>query len=197
MRILVFSDIHRDAAALSRLMDIEADLYVAAGDLCTFGRGLDALAPILAQRAEKMWVLPGNHEDARMVDEFCQRNGFQALHRKSFVVDGVHVAGLGHSNPTPFHTRGEDSEETIAANLEAFAALKPLALICHCPPLDTLLDEAAPGRHFGSRAVREFIDKEQPDWFVCGHIHEAAGRDVMLGKTRGVNAGKQGYLLEL
>jgi Icc-related predicted phosphoesterase len=131
------------------------------------------------------------------VDEFCRRFGFQTLHRKSFVVDGVHIAGLGHSNPTPFHTPGEDSEETLASNLASFAGLKPLALICHCPPLDTPLDEAAPGRHFGSRAVREFIDKQQPVWFVCGHIHEAAGRDVMLGKTRGVNAGKLGHLLEL
>jgi hypothetical protein len=104
---------------------------------------------------------------------------------------------LGHSNPTPFNTPGEDSEDTIASNLEAFAALKPLALICHCPPLDTPLDEASPGRHFGSSAVREFIDNHQPEWFLCGHIHEAAGRDVMLGKTRGVNVGKQGYLLEL
>ncbi len=197
MRILVFSDIHRDAAALNRLMDIEADLYVAAGDLCTFAKGLDALAPILARRAEKMWVLPGNHEHASQVDEFSKRNGFQTLHRKSFLVGGVHLAGLGHSNPTPFHTPGEDSEETIAANLEAFAGLSPLALICHCPPRDTPLDEAAPGQHFGSRAVREFIDRHQPAWFVCGHIHEAAGRDVMLGKTRGVNAGKQGFVLEL
>ena len=197
MQILVFSDIHRDAAALSRLMDIEADLYVAAGDLCTFAKGLDALAPILARRAGKMWVLPGNHEHASQVDEFCQRYGFQTLHRKSLLVGGVHLAGLGHSNPTPFHTPGEDPEETIAANLDAFAALKPLALICHCPPLDTPLDEVAPGRHFGSRAVREFIDQQQPAWFICGHIHEAAGRDVMMGATHGVNAGKQGYLLEL
>ncbi len=49
MRILVFSDIHGDKAALNRLMDTEADMYVAAGDLATFARGLDALAPILAQ----------------------------------------------------------------------------------------------------------------------------------------------------
>ncbi len=124
MRILVFSDIHRDATALSRLMDIEADLYVAAGDLCTFAKGLDPLAPILARRTEKMWVLPGNHEHASQVDEFCRRYGFQTLHRKSFLVGGVHLAGLGHSNPTPFNTPGEDSEETIAANLDAFAGLK-------------------------------------------------------------------------
>ena len=196
MRILVFSDIHGDKAALNRLIDTEADMYVAAGDLATFARGLDALAPILARHAEKMWVLPGNHEHASQVETFCARHCFQTLHGKSVNVNGFQLAGLGHSNPTPFNTPGEDSEQTIAANLEVFADLKPLVLICHCPPLDTPLDEASPGRHFGSSAVRGFIDKHQPEWFLCGHIHEAAGRNVMLGRTRGVNVGKQGYLLD-
>ena len=197
MRVLVFSDIHGDKAALTRLMDTEADMYIAAGDLATFGRGLDALAPILAPHAEKLWMIPGNHEHATHIQAFCERHGFHALHGKSMAVNGIYLAGLGHSNPTPFNTPGEDSEETIAKNLSAFIGLNPLALICHCPPLNTPLDEASPGRHLGSRAVREFIDSHQPAWFLCGHIHEAAGRDVTIGKTRGVNVGKQGYLLEI
>lgn len=178
-------------------MDMEADMYVAAGDLSTFGRGLDTLAPILQRHTEKVWILPGNHEHASHIDAYCERYGFHPMHCKSFIVHGVHLAGLGHSNPTPFNTPGEDSEETIAANLEAFAALRPLALICHCPPLNTPLDEAAPERHFGSSAMREFIDTHQPAWFLCGHVHEAAGRVVMLGQTHGVNVGKLGFLLEL
>ena len=197
MRILIFSDIHGDAAALNRLLASEADMYVAAGDLTTFNRGLEKLAPILARRVDKMWILPGNHEHARDIEAFCARHGFHALHGTSILRDGFHIAGLGHSNPTPFHTPGEDSEETIAANLSAFAGLKPMVLICHCPPLGTPLDEAAPGRHLGSRAVADFIAREQPQWFICGHIHEAAGREALLGRTRCVNAGKQGYLLEL
>ena len=197
MRILIFSDIHGDAAALNRLLASEADLYVAAGDLTTFNRGLERLAPVLERRAEKMWILPGNHEHARDIEAFCARHRMHALHGRSILLDGFHIAGLGHSNPTPFHTPGEDSEETIAANLSVFAGLKPLLLICHCPPLNTPLDEAAPGRHLGSRAVADFIAREQPQWFICGHIHEAAGREALLGRTRCVNAGKQGYLLEL
>ena len=197
MRILVFSDIHGDTAALDRLLDIEADMYVAAGDMTTFTRGLDRIGPVLARRADRMWVLPGNHEHAHHVEALCAQYGLHPLHRQSMERDGFHIAGLGHSNPTPFHTPGEDSEATIAANLHAFDGLKPLVLICHCPPLDTPLDEVAPGRHLGSSAVAEFITREQPEWFLCGHIHEAAGRHAMLGRTHGVNAGKQGYLLEI
>jgi len=61
MRLLLFSDIHGDKNALERLMDIDADYYFAAGDLATWGRGLDQLAPILQKRAERMYVIPGNH----------------------------------------------------------------------------------------------------------------------------------------
>jgi predicted phosphodiesterase len=41
MRILVFSDLHGDRAQLTRLMEAEADLYISAGDLVTWARGLD------------------------------------------------------------------------------------------------------------------------------------------------------------
>ena len=40
MNILVFSDIHGDLRALERVLEQPADIYVAAGDLSTFGRGL-------------------------------------------------------------------------------------------------------------------------------------------------------------
>ena len=47
------------------------------------------------------------------------------------------------------------------------------------------------------RAVRDFIWKYQPEYFFCGHIHEAEGVAIDLGKTRARNVGKAGYLLEL
>jgi Icc-related predicted phosphoesterase len=197
MKLLVFSDLHGDRAALERLMAIEADIYVNAGDLSNFSRGLDGLGLLMGRRAARLWVLPGNHEHESRVESFCTRHGFHVLHKTYFEKHGVHIAGVGHSNPTPFNTPGEDSEETIEANLAPFSELKPLILICHCPPIDTALDDAGRGRHFGSRAVREFIDRHQPDWFFCGHIHEAAGREITMGKTRAMNVGKKGYLLEL
>jgi uncharacterized protein len=37
----------------------------------------------------------------------------------------------------------------------------------------------------------------QLDYFFCGHIHEAEGRETRIGKTKAWNVGKRGYLLEL
>jgi len=195
-RLLVFSDLHNDLRALEKLMDIDADCYVAAGDLVNWGRGLDKMAGPLKRHADRMWVLPGNHESDRDVAGFCQRHGFKDLHGKSFLLGGMHIAGLGYSSPTPFDTPGEYSEEEIASRLRAFAELDPLILICHCPPLNTPLDRIREGLHAGSRSVGEFIEAHQPKYFVCGHIHEAEGVVVQLGVTRGQNAGKRGCLLE-
>lgn len=196
-RALIFSDIHSNATALEKLMQIEADAYFAAGDLVNWGRGLDKMGEILKRRAEKMYVLPGNHESANQIEHLCERFGFTNFHEKTMEMGGMHIAGLGYSNPTPFDTPGEYSEEEIAERLAKFAGLKPLVLICHAPPLNTPLDRIREGLHAGSRAVREFIEKQQPEYFFCGHIHEAEGGVVQMGSTVARNVGKNGYLLDL
>jgi Icc-related predicted phosphoesterase len=197
MKLLIFSDIHGDLKALERLAAMEADAYFAAGDMATWSRDLDRCLEILRPRAGRVYVLPGNHESAETIASACARFGFHDFHGQSIEAAGYHVAGLGYSNPTPFNTPGEYSERELAARLSKFSSLKPLILICHCPPQGTPLDRVHEGMHAGSTAVREFIEKNQPEHFFCGHIHEAEGAIVEMGKTKAVNVGKRGYLLEL
>jgi len=196
-RLLVFSDLHNDVRALEKLMDIEADYYFAAGDLVSWARGLDKIAEPMKRRAGSVYVLPGNHESERDIAEFCERHGFVNFHGGTMAIGDTQVAGLGYSTPTPFDTPGEYSEQEMAARLGKFVGLKPRVLICHAPPLDTDLDRIKEGLHAGSRAVREFIEKVQPEHFFCGHIHEAEGRVIQMGATRAMNVGKKGYLLEI
>ena len=115
---------------------------------------------------------------------------------RSIQAGGYYIAGLGCSTPTPFNTPGEYSEDEMARRLAPFAGLKPLILICHCPPLGTDLDRVHKGMHAGSSSVREFIEKERPAAFFCGHIHEAEGVRLRLGDTLCINAGRRGYLLD-
>ncbi len=197
MRLLIFSDIHGDKAALEKLMSIEADYYFAAGDLANWGRGLEQMGPLMQKRGERMYVLPGNHESEADVVQLCEQYSFHNFHGATMQIGNYSVAGLGYSNPTPFNTPGEYTEAELAARLSKFSGLKPLVLICHTPPLATKLDRAREGQHFGSQSVREFIDREQPVYFYCGHIHEAAGQEDTIGQTRGWNVGKRGQVLEL
>ena len=197
MRLLIFSDIHGDAAALERLMGTDADYYFAAGDLANWGKGLDQLGPILQKHAERMYVMPGNHESESDIAAFCARHGFMNFHSETAEIGGVRFAGLGYSTVTPFNTPGEYSEDEIAARLEKFVEWKPQVLICHSPPLGTALDRIREGLHAGSSAVRGYIEAHQPAYFFCGHIHEAEGAVIQMGRTRAVNVGKRGWLLEI
>ena len=197
MKLLIFSDIHNDWKTLESLLRQEADYYIAAGDQITWGKGIDRCGELLERRGDKVYVLPGNHESADQVAGMCAHHGLHDFHERHFQVGKWHVAGLGYSSPTPFNTPGEYSEPQIAERLQRFAALTPLVLICHAPPYGTALDRVNANVHAGSRSVREFIETRQPAYFFCGHIHEAEGAAVSLGKTQARNVGKRGYLLEL
>jgi uncharacterized protein len=197
MKLLIFSDIHGDQPALEALMEKDADYYFAAGDLVNWARGLERMGPILARRADRTYIFPGNHESESDIVRLCSDFGLHNFHGSTLHAGGYHVAGLGYSNPTPFDTPGEYSEQELADRLAKFEGLKPLILICHCPPKDTPLDRVRQGIHAGSSAIRDFIEKHQPDYFFCGHIHEAAGIEIEMGKTRCWNAGKRGYLLDI
>jgi Icc-related predicted phosphoesterase len=196
LKILFFSDIHGDAKALEKLMAIDADYYVCAGDLVNFGRGLDAMGAVMKDRADRVYAIPGNHETEQQMAAFCSRFGFHDLHGRTFQAGEYHVAGLGYSNVTPFDTPGEYSEEELETRLHAFNGLTPMIAVCHAPPFGTMLDRITNLRHAGSKAVREFIRREQPRYFFCGHIHEAAGAQDKLGETSSLNLGKKGYLLD-
>jgi len=48
VRLLIFSDIHNDWKTLERLLAIEADYYIAAGDQVTWAKGMERCGEILA-----------------------------------------------------------------------------------------------------------------------------------------------------
>ena len=201
MKILIFSDIHGDLKALEKIVAQPADIYIAAGDLSTFGRSLDRCGEVLKPLGERVWVLPGNHETHEETSALCKRFGFLDFHRQVRALTSAAAttqwAGLGYSNITPFNTPGEYSEEEIAKALAAFDTLKSLYLVVHFPPQGTKLDEFAQGKHAGSPTLRAWVERVQPLYLFCGHIHEAAGRSDRLGPTQCFNVGKQGYTHEI
>jgi Icc-related predicted phosphoesterase len=115
------------------------------------------------------------------------------------------MISTGWSNPTPWKTHREESEDRLAARIEAMATQVPdtsrAIFNLHCPPYNSGLDEAPAidadlkllhgGRALrpvGSTAVRKAIDRHQPLMSLHGHIHESKGA-VKLGKTLSINPG--------
>ena len=86
------------------------------------------------------------------------------------------------------HTAHGADERVLDTHQQA-AGFAHLILVSHTPPADTVVDRTGSGLHVGSRAVRQFIERVQPDLCLTGHIHEARGTDT-LGRTLVVNPGE-------
>jgi len=66
--------------------------------------------------------------------------------------------------------------------------------VFHSPPHNTLLDRLYNGKPVGSKAIRDFIQREQPHITLHGHVHESpvvSGNYYQkIGKTLSVNPGQ-------
>jgi Icc-related predicted phosphoesterase len=153
----------------------------------------------------RCFVCPGN-DDEMEVDEVIRRAEAVELGEGRVIeIEGYKMISTGWSNPTPWNTHREESEERLAQRIEAMASQvsDPSHAIfnLHCPPYKSGLDEAPAidadlkllhgGRALrpvGSTAVREAIERHQPLISLHGHIHESKGA-VKIGKTLSINPG--------
>ena len=200
MRLLLFSDLHTDLAAAASIVERAADFdaVVGAGDLAVKRRGLAGIVEVLAAIETPTVLVPGNGESAEELSDAC--DGWTAahvLHGTGVDIDGVPFFGLGGGVPvTPFGAWSYDFTEDEARSLLA-PCPEGAVLVSHSPPLGHA-DTAASGRHVGSAAVLETIERTCPRLVVCGHIHDSWGVRSRAGHTPVVNAGPKGieWLLE-
>jgi uncharacterized protein len=173
---------------------------------------LDGVARWMGMAAEKLrgsgvrlFVCPGN-DDEMDVDEVVRRSELVELGEGRMVdIDGFAMISTGWSNPTPWKTHREDSEEDLGARIDLMASQVPdpsrAIFNLHCPPFKSGLDEAPAidadlkllhgGRALrpvGSTAVRAAIERYQPLLSLHGHIHESKGA-IKIGKTLSINPG--------
>jgi uncharacterized protein len=150
------------------------------------------------------------NDDFTSMEGPISEDGFAELTDSGILrVDDHHeLLTLPYSNPTPWHTNRELSEEAIAARIESDAARlehpERAVFNLHVPPFNTPLDLAprldanlvkamTPGGepdmiHVGSTAVRAALERHRPLLGLHGHIHESKG-EVVLGRTRAINPG--------
>jgi Icc-related predicted phosphoesterase len=192
MRLLAFSDLHRDGARARSLVELagDADVVVGAGDFASMHLGLGRTLDELVRIARPVILVPGNNErvDALSRAAAALPDG-RVLHGDGVQIDGTEFFGLGAGvPPTPFPWSYDLTEERAA---ELLAGCPEHAiLISHSPPKG-YVDEAF-GRHLGSRSVLDAIVSKQPTLVLCGHIHQCWGQEATIGSTRVVNLGPVG-----
>jgi Icc-related predicted phosphoesterase len=195
LRLLTFSDIHRDLDQARRLAERarDVDVVVAAGDFASVHRGLEELIDILAVIETPTVLVPGNNETDAALRAACRGwSAAQVLHGDGTDIDGVPFFGLGGGVPvTPWEWSFDLTEEEAAERLAGCPG--GAVLVSHSPPKG-YVDGS---RHLGSEAVLHTIEERQPRLVVSGHIHEAAGEEALVGASRVLNPGPDGVVVDL
>lgn len=198
MRILAFSDLHRDLGAAAAIVErsSEFDVVIAAGDFANQHSGLEESIDALKGIETPTVLVPGNNETEAALRTACA--GWEAatvLHGESAEIAGVELFGLGAGIPTtPWDWSFDLTEDEAGARLAACP--EGAVLVVHSPPRGHC-DQSSAGDHLGSAAIAAAIADKRPPLAVCGHIHEAWGERSQLGPTEIANLGPGGAEFEL
>jgi len=185
-KILLLTDIHGQFDIVPAFLELGPDIVIIAGDLTDCGAPGDA-RQMLDRIDVPCFVVPGNCDQKEII-KVVEESDAVNLHGTSLEIGSITITGVGGSNPTPFGTPFELSEEEIGQLLdEAMARGGPNVhniLVVHAPPYGTL-DEVG-GANVGCRSIRAHI--RDFDLVCCGHIHDHTGV-VEEGGTVIVNPG--------
>ena len=198
MKLLAFSDLHRDLGQAATLVEMsaDADVVIGAGDFASIHEGLEETLSALAAIEAPTILVSGNNETVDALRAAAAPWGSATvLHGEGTTIAGTEFFGLGGGIPTtPWDWSFDLSDE------EAAAALAPCpagaVLVLHSPPHGHC-DGGGDGTHFGSPALLAAIESKRPPLAVFGHIHEAWGCSSEVGPTALRNLGPAGTWIEL
>jgi Icc-related predicted phosphoesterase len=194
VRIAYLVDIHDRYDAVPQAMKEigPVDLLIVGGDITTAGTADDAARAIEQWRplAPRLLAVAGNMDSPAIETRLAEQG--VSLDGRGYTFDDVGVFGVSAAPRSPLRTPYELDDDELERRIDAgFADVKAsrLTIFCpHAPPRGTACDRLASGEHVGSTVVRAFVEREEPDLVLCGHIHESRGTDT-IGSSKIVNPG--------
>jgi len=198
VKLLAFSDLHRDLGRAAKLVEMsrQADVVIGAGDFASVHEGLEETIDALAEIRTPTVLVPGNNEtDEALREATAGWSAATVLHGGGTTIGDVKFYGLGAGVPvTPWEWSFDLSEEDAAVMLTLCP--EDAVLVLHSPPRGHC-DSNGAGDHFGSRTLLRTIEERSPRLAVCGHIHESWGCQSKIGDTPLHNLGPKGTWLEV
>lgn len=192
---------------VAALSEEEREEWFAEVMLDTFNQWLGLAGERLSGSGARCFVMPGNDDPPGVEEAIVAAEGVESCDGELVEFNGYSMVSLGYSNPTPFDSPRELSEDEIYRRVSALAGRAPDLSRCifnlHVPPHDSQLDTAPElddnlevvmaGSEpkqipVGSTAVRELIEEHQPLLSLHGHVHESAGA-TRIGRTLAINPG--------
>lgn len=200
MKILALGDIHGDSRLAKKLADKaekeNVDLVVICGDITFQDESTDDLIGPFVKKKKKVLLVPGNHESVATVDFLANLYGAKNLHGYSILSGDVGLFGAGGANIGIHQMDEKEIFQLLTKSYKGVKGAKTKIMVSHVHPSGTIMEKMS---HFfpGSDGVRKAVEELKPDILLCSHVHEAEGLEEKIGKTKVINVGKEGKIIEV
>ncbi|MBN1792979.1 metallophosphoesterase [Candidatus Woesearchaeota archaeon] len=199
LRIFSAGDIHSDSRHAEKLAkeayDKKADLVVLCGDLTFFDTSTENIIGPFKKRHLPVLIIPGNHESAATTEFLAKMYDVKNLHGYSAKYKHVGIFGAGGANVGPNFVSEKELYDLLKKGFDDIKSIDKKVMVTHVHPMGSQMERMS--SFSGSAGVRRAIEKFKPDILLCSHIHEAEGLEEKIGKTRVINVGKRGKLIEI
>lgn len=199
MKIFAAGDFHGDKAHAQKLADSikgeDVDAIVLNGDIVE-EHDIEGVVGVFAALGKPVLLVPGNHESEATTAFLAARYGAVNLHKYGKRFDTVGFVGVGGAEVGVTVTSDSEMYKEVVKNFQQIGDVKKSILVSHHHPRYTAMEQMS---QFvtGSLGLRKAIENVKPDIVICGHVHEAAGLEEKIGKTRVINVGREGKIIDV
>lgn len=195
-KILAAGDFHGDSSVTKKLAEKaekeNVDLVVLTGDITGLIETENLIKPFLEKNKRVIFV-PGNWDTTEATETLSRLYGIKNVGKHYVKYDNVGIFGVGNEN-WQLNLNEEKTFKKLKKDFESIKDLEKKIMISHMHAAKTKSEFSG---FPGSTAIRKAIEKFQPDLFISGHIHEAEGLQEKIGKTKVVNVGRKGMIIEI
>ena len=198
MKILAFVDMHASPRALKQIKQKakKADIIVCAGDFSIFEQKIGYFMQQFDKLKKPFLMIPGNHETAEDIQQASLLfENIMPLHGNTYVKNNHLFMGFGEGGYSMIDKKFEKASKKFEREMKKNKGKKTI-LVTHAPPHKTKIDNIE-GQPCGNKSIKNFIVKVKPDLVISGHLHENAGKEDLLGRTRLINPGPMGKIITI
>jgi Icc-related predicted phosphoesterase len=198
-KILAVGDIHGDERFVKKIAKKaekeKIDLVILTGDLTLAEISTKNIIGPFVKTKKQVLLIPGNHESVATVDFLAELYpNTKNIHGYSFIKDCVGIFGAGGADVGIHQIKDSEIFELLRKGNEKIKGLDKKIMVTHIHPKGSKSEFSG---FKGSKAVRKAIEKFQPDIAIFSHIHEAAGVEEKIGKTKVINVSRKEKIFEI
>lgn len=195
-KILAAGDFHGDSSVAKRLAEKahkeNVDLVILTGDITGINKTDNLLKPF-KDKNQKVVFVPGNWETKETADFLSKLYGVKNIGDHYVKYGNIGIFGIGSEDWQLFPNE-EKTFNKLKKDFEKIKNLEKKIMVTHMHAAGTKSEFSGIS---GSTALKKAIKEFEPDLFLSGHIHELEGAEEKIGKTKVINVGKKGKIIEI